>query len=270
MDYNGLVVLVERERSRLLEIIGRIYAGDTTAVNDLNPEVFNEHNKELFLWNAQAMKGKRRYSGKHYYVHPPSAAYIAYLLVDSEDEDRDTAIRYVLTHDLLEIALDYDPELFEQYIQNHGQKFWNELEASVVLAAPSRFKRSLMLEKMATIYQVKETKNRAYAYALIADKLDNQLDLGYMGKDDKANRNRRISQWFIAPVLFAAEELSGILPQSLIEKITVISDGTRNKYSISLKMVQGHLEEFQKAYVNSHSELKHQKSVHYQEFGLKA
>ena len=68
MDYNGLVVLVERERSRLLEIIGRIYAGDTTAVNDLNPEVFNEHNKELFLWNAQAMKGKRRYSGTTMFI----------------------------------------------------------------------------------------------------------------------------------------------------------------------------------------------------------
>jgi hypothetical protein len=167
MKYNDLVARIQRERIRFLDIIDRIYAGDINAVNDLDPEVFNEHNRELFLWNAQAMEGKHRRNGKHYYVHPASAAYIVHLLVEPGDKDRDTAIGYTLTHDLLEVALDFDAEKFEQKVQTYGRKFRSELESSIILTSPDRLRSHRLTEKMATIYQVKETNNGVYSTSFV-------------------------------------------------------------------------------------------------------
>ncbi len=266
MEYDDLVARIERERIRFLDIIDRIYSGDTYAVDDLDPEVFNERNKAIFLWNAQAMKGKKRYSGVDYYVHPASTAYLISLLVEPEDENRDTAIGDALTHELIDVALQYDADLFNQIVQSYSHKFRDELEAAIVLSPPVRFDSDRELAKVATVFQVKKTNNKALVYSLIADKLDNQLDLGYM---DEFNREQRISHWFIAYPLFAVDELSGILPDSLVEKARVISEGTRIKYKIPKEMVQEYLHGFKATCSASQSELNNQMSAHYQSFGSK-
>lgn len=242
MEYNNLVTKLEAEREKFIDIINRIYTGDAdqqiSAVNDLDSRVFNERNKKLFLRNAKAMEGKERYSGKPYYVHCASTAYLISLLVDPQDENRDRAIGYALSHDFVDEACKNDPGLFREKSKIFFPEFSDELNAAVLLSGPRGIGP---ISKIVPVVQVQGARDKALAYTLVADKLDSQLDLEYMANRDEQHRKSSISLFFIAYPLFVIEELASQLPKYFVDSATDITKETMRIEGIEDERVKNDL-----------------------------
>lgn len=261
---------LQQERLKFIKIVNEIYSGNTNTMEDLDHKVFNEHNRKLFLWNAQAMKEKRRYSGKPYYIHPASASFLLSMLVNKDDKDRDKAIGYILTHDIIDEALNYNLESYQKIKKLLSQEFGDELNAAILLSYSSRYDvgYNRFSMKVAGVMQVKEYGNRAHALALIADKLDNQLDIEFLDVSEEYSRMKSISKWFIAYPLFAVEELSDKIPQSLIDSVRKISEETRIANNISEDMVNEYLEAYNEVKSTNQDIIKAKIKEHLSKFGF--
>jgi hypothetical protein len=273
LDLDSLVEELERERKEFVRIIGEIYSGNISVVNELDPSVFTPRNQRLFLLTANEMKHRRRNNGKPYFVHPASAAYLLSLFLDKNHPDREKAIAFALTHDLLEDGWYYKKQVFNERKSIFLPEYEEELYAAVLLTEPvSRdyivdweptspigevtrepFLREDGTDKVfsyphgsvmrfATSYQVTRFGNNAHFYAHVAEKLDNQLDIAYTEGYDEEKRQNTILR-FVLPTLFLVEEYPSSVPE-FVGPVRSLSEQMRQRYGITQADLQSRLVEF--------------------------
>jgi len=268
MRYGKLIENIVSSRPGFEGIIKEIYRGNTGAVEDLDYKVFNEHNRNLFLWDAKEMEGRKRYSAdgegneRDYYNHCASSANIVSILMNSNDKDRDEAISYALVHDFIDGALDFNPAEFGEKKKLYSPQYDDELNAAIIMSSNSES----YLSKLCSVMQVKELGNRAHAYAMIAEKLDSQLELDYLNDKPEDKRKKIIANRFLAYPLFVANELSG-LTHELVKPVKGISEITRKTNGISKEMVKEYLRDFLFANFVHEKKIKAAIKEHLQKFG---
>lgn len=219
--YKQLVQDLAEARKGLVGIIDNIEAGDDGAVDRLDEfvfdgkRVFNDNNKELFVLNTRGLKGIRRFNGNPFMIHPAGAAWLfAYLAHNSKRigketaEARDQIIGYILTHDFLEEALEYDEGKFSEAMKSWGEHHHKALKASVLMSLDRNWP---LFERIVIVYQVKTYGSSALAYATITEKLDNTLDLEYM-KKRRVEFEEIKKAWWISHPLFVVSELRDKIP----------------------------------------------------------
>lgn len=278
MDFEKLVNDLVKKREEYIQILNELYSGNPEAVDELDSEIFNKRNRELFKRAAQQKqikKTKRRSGEKPCYSHCASASYLASLLIP-EGYDRDLAISKILFHPVISIVAKDNPNKFEKIRKDFGKKYRDELNSSILLRRPTYdcFEgtelSSIISERVATVVQVKEFGDRSHAIALVCDKLDNALDLDCYGEIESISNKTKyeISDSTIAYVLFAVEELKDKVPE-LVKPVEEICGGIIEKYSIKESMVREHLDEYRSLRNEYYDDLKTAINNHLSKFAYK-
>jgi len=157
MDFGELERKLAEERAKYIDIIRDIESGNDQAVDRLDHAVFNERNRRLFLLNAQALKGFQRYSGKPYYQHPASTAFLFSLFCGMDKPHADRTVGYILTHDLLDEASYYKSERFAKFRDAfEAEGFKDEVNTAIMLAEPDFY------TKLSAEFSIKQAKKAGF------------------------------------------------------------------------------------------------------------
>jgi (p)ppGpp synthase/HD superfamily hydrolase len=269
MNIAKLATAIEKERAKFTQLL--------TVKNPRipKPSYFSMHNLEAFGINVVAMGSKKRKSGAPYMVHPATSAYIVSMLATGKL--RDQAIAYVLFHDLIDEALEYNQKKFFDLQKKYGAEFAQEFSGAILLAPP--YKEGFLkdkanshmarkyAEKVAEVSQVRDSGDKALAIALIADKIDGMLDLSYLV--DSTSRDILITRWHVAYPLFAAAELEGMLPKDTRKLVRELADHTCSKFGYSVSTVLSEARQFEEAKQGLAAEISAQIKHHQQTFGYR-
>ena len=268
--YKSLIRELEKARKGLISIIEDVNSGDAEAVKSLDQNIFSEHNKELFLINAQQMKDRVRYSGDPFFIHPASASWLfSYFVKHNRALRKATAgmeeqiIGYILSHDLLENALKYDKEKFFGLKRDVPAKHHDALDASVLMCSPRCFRREL--EKVSDVYIVKNYGTKAHAYAMMTEKLDNLLDLKYMADD--TGKEYRIAKWFISRTMFAMQELTDMCPE-MVPIVNTLCEKVRKRNGIKSNIVEECKQEYYDIFEEYKEKIGIESGKHLEKYGL--
>ena len=238
-----------KARRELVDIIREINRSNDEAVQKLDASVFNELNKELFLLNAKALREEARYNFLPFFIHPASSAWLFAKLAENDEalktaiiQTKEIIIGYILTHDTLEKAFKQDTAMFVKTKTEWPAIHHNALDASALLTAPGK----TLLQRVSILYQVKQFGTREHAYALLATKLDNMLDLDYLdGQDRPREEKRSVIRWWIAYSLFAAELLEDKTPE-MKPYVNMLCNGMMERHWLTKKSVEEKVSQYRR------------------------
>ena len=242
MKLTDLLRTLEGRRDRISEISEKMHEFPDQALSEMEGYFSSRLLADLFFLNATALKGTKRASGRPYCSHPASAATLLDILVGGYEEHKKDAIRYALTHDLIDEALNSRTERFGE-VMAAFQRYPRELDAAVLLSGPTGedlHHAGFPVEsekdyavRVANTLQVLRYGKKAHAYSLIADKLDNLLDLGFLKDRPPEIKNEAVLKKFATPLLFSLESLSDRLESDFQGKIVRLFYQVISNYKIT-------------------------------------
>jgi len=217
------------------------------------PKLVADNLVELVELNADSLKEKKRRSNRWYITHPLSAAHLATLLmgeagIDDPDVGR-KAISYIISHDFLDEACDNEDDQFGVARQIFIPEWTDQLNAAVLLSGSGRSDNIGRTLKLITI---KKYGDPAHAIALLADAIDNMLDLDYFGGEGNIDADHILKK--VPFALFASQQLadmvSGVSAQvedlcyQQLDKFSVQQDWSPENHHNHLVAYMDHQQEY--------------------------
>ncbi len=200
----------------------------------------DERVERALLLGVDAVRGVRRKSGEPYAVHPIRAAWILVDLLGSEGLPP-KALAYTLVHDALEEGEGERPAAVARLDRAvPGAHFGRasalltepEIEVDVPgIAAP-------VVTTAAFVLQIQRERDPALATAVLADKIDNTLDLEYLRAEAEGEGLPHAAAKRLGHARFLRAALTGLAPGPLVDLLDDVVRYQMRRFEVSAAIIQ--------------------------------